>query len=212
MRFPFSPHISVHTIRLHKQRIWYGFRDIVRKCLPIWCLFFAFFCAMTVIGIVAAIRLGEDYVRPNPYYQIQFDEYSAFPNFLKQSCLSALVFACGFCGTFRKGLVCVVIACLSYLGYRFGLNCVGACNVHLASGICSISLFYLPICLTLLIGCTAITCMQVPLWLRCNVCQTCPTLIRRSALRSLCAWGCSVGVLFCITVITPTLTRWFLFG
>ncbi len=202
---------AIPKIHFNKCHAVCGIRDEIRRILPAFCAYFACAVCAAIIGIVCAKRLGEEYVRLNPYYQLQFGEYAPWSNFFLQSCFALLVFALGYFGTFRKILIIPGFLGVFYYGYRFGLNCVGACNVHLATGLCSIFLYYLPMLCAILIGCSVVLLYQSKFWLRGKASQTCPELLRKSAIVSLCAWGACVCVIFLCTVLLPTIVKWILF-
>lgn len=100
-----------------------------------------------LLGIVIAIRFGEEYYKLNVFAALKTAEYGKFSTFFKFFLLALATLAIDFCCVFKKYFSALGFLWAAFLGYRFGLCFVGAANVALIDGIFCVIFFYLPLCI-----------------------------------------------------------------
>lgn len=105
------------------------------------------FLTGVLIGIVVAVRFGEEYYKMNVFAQLKTSEYSKFSTFFKFFLLALATLAINFTCVFKKYFAALGFIWIAFLGYRFGLCFVGAANVALVDGIFCAVFFYLPLCI-----------------------------------------------------------------
>lgn len=107
-------------------------------------VFCAFLCGF-LIGIVVAVRFGEEYYKLNVFAALKADEYGKFSTFFTHFLLALATLVIYFTCVFKKYFCAIGFLWTGFLGYRFGLCLVGAVNVALADGIFTAIFFYLPL-------------------------------------------------------------------
>lgn len=98
-----------------------------------------------LLGIVVAVRFGDEYYKLNLFASLKLGEYGKFSNFFKFFLLALATLAINFTCVFKKYFAALGFLWTAFLGYRFGLCVVGAANVALADGILTAVFFYLPL-------------------------------------------------------------------
>lgn len=98
-----------------------------------------------LLGIVVAVRFGEEYYKLNLFAALKLGEYGKFSNFFKFFLLALATLATDFACVFKKYFSALGFLWIAFLGYRFGLCVVGAANVALVDGILTAVFFYLPL-------------------------------------------------------------------
>lgn len=99
-----------------------------------------------LLGIVVAVRFGEEYYKLNVFLALKSAEYQKFSTFFKFFLLALATLAIDFTCVFKKYFCALGFIWTAFLGYRFGLCFVGAANAALADGILCAIFFYLPLC------------------------------------------------------------------
>ncbi len=100
-----------------------------------------------LIGIVVAVRFGEEYYKLNVFAALKTGEYGKFSTFFKFFLLALATLAINFTCVFKKYFSALGFLWTAFLGYRTGLCFVGAANVALLDGIFAAIFFYLPLCI-----------------------------------------------------------------
>ena len=100
-----------------------------------------------LIGIVVAVRFGEEYYKLNLFAELKSQEYGKFSTFFTYFLLAFATLAINFTCVFKKYFTALGFVWTAFLGYRFGLGFVGAANVALTDGILTAVFFYLPLCI-----------------------------------------------------------------
>lgn len=98
-----------------------------------------------LLGIVVAVRFGEEYYKLNLFAALKLGEYGKFSSFFKFFLLALATLAIDFTCVFKKYFAALGFLWAAFLGYRFGLCIVGAANVALVDGILTAVFFYLPL-------------------------------------------------------------------
>lgn len=99
-----------------------------------------------LLGIVVAIRFGEEYYKLNVFLALKTGEYGKFSTFFKFFLLALATLAINFTCVFKKYFCAIGFLWTAFLGYRTGLCFVGAANAALVDGIFAAIFFYLPLC------------------------------------------------------------------
>lgn len=99
-----------------------------------------------LLGIVVALRFGEEYYKLNVFAALKTAEYGKFSTFFKFFLLALATLAINFTCVFKKYFSALGFLWIAFLGYRTGLCFVGAANVALVDGIFTAIFFYLPLC------------------------------------------------------------------
>lgn len=147
-----------------------------------------------LLGIVIAVKFGEEYYKLNVFAALKSQEYGKFSTFFKFFLLALATLAIDFTCVFRKYFSALGFLWTAFLGYRFGLCFVGAANVALVDGIFCALFFYLPLC----IGYTILTIVAIgaasKYWIAKGATMTCS----RSVTELLSFYA---ALLLCFTVI-----------
>lgn len=163
--------------------------------------------AFMICGIFVARAAGEEFVKACPYLALRVGEYAPFKTFIWYVAIYFGMAAVCYTGTFHGSFALIGAALCAYWGYRFGVSAVGCCNADLMGGVVSILLYYLPLNLTALALAWFSCALQMPYRLRGKALQTCPAILRRSCVRSLCLFGGCAVVALLVTVLIPLGTR-----
>ena len=163
-------------------------------------------CALlgATIGIAVALKI-EDYSSENVIELLKSAEYSKSSAFFKYSALAAVGALIGYLAVFKRVFTLASVFWLIYIGYRFGLLAVGACNVSLGTGLACIFLFCAPIYFSLTALSFAVVGLCSRFWLAKNTAMTCRSLLSRAICETAVCLAVFVAVDAIFTVMIPWL-------
>lgn len=153
-----------------------------------------------VIGIVVAIKFGEEYYKLNVFAALKTQEYGKFSTFIRFFLLALATLAIDFTCVFKKHFAAIGFLWTGFLGYRFGLCFVGAANVALVDGIFCAVFFYLPLC----VGLVAVTCIAIACaskyWIAKGATMTCTRSVTEllSLYAAILLWFALLALLCCV--------------
>ena len=81
-----------------------------------------------LLGIVVAIRFGEEYYKLNVFLALKTGEYGKFSTFFQFFLLALATLAINFACVFKKYFCAIGFLWTAFLGYRTGLCFVGAAS------------------------------------------------------------------------------------
>ncbi|MDE5618487.1 MAG: hypothetical protein K2I79_03270 [Clostridia bacterium] len=197
-------------MKLGKAKLHYaltGAKLFIRNNLT--CIVVGLLCALAgvIIGIVVARSFGEDYTKLNFIIAVNVGEYAYFKTLIIYLALTtaayALLIACGL----NRYLNLIAFAAIVYIGYRWGIGMVGTFNQGAIAGVISITLFYIPIFLTLALGMIISLCIIA--FARCGSkgIFSSQHLFRSTLTRILPIYLINICVIFVCTVLIPICYR-----
>lgn len=136
-----------------------------------------------VIGIATSVKL-EEFEKINVIEQLKLGEYSMSGSFFRALAYGAIGAAIAYMSVFKRAFALASALWLIYIGYRFGLLAVGACNVSLITGLVCCFLLYAPVYLgvVLLVSATVVAASEY--WLAKNAALTCKSSLTALAIKT----------------------------
>ena len=158
-----------------------------------------------LIGIVVAVRMGEEYFKLNLFAALKAQEYGKFSTFFKFFLLAFATLAIDIACVFKKYFAALAFLWTGFIGYRCGLCIVGAINVSLTDGILTAIFFYLP----LLIGYVVLTIVAVGIaskyWIAKGATLTCSRSVTETVSRYAAFLLCFTALALICCVIFPAI-------
>ncbi len=158
-----------------------------------------------LLGIVVAVRFGEEYFKLNVFSALKTAEYGKFSTFFKFFLLALATLTVNFTCVFKKYFSALTFVWTAFLGYRFGLCFVGAANVALVDGIFTAIFFYLPLCLGYMTICVVATGFASRYWTAKSATVTCTGSITELLSHYAALLLCFTALCLVVCVIMPWL-------
>lgn len=158
-----------------------------------------------LLGIVVAVRFGEEYYKLNVFAALKTAEYGKFSTFFKFFLLALATLAVNFTCVFKKYFCALTFLWTAFLGYRFGLCFVGAANVALVDGIFAVIFFYLPLCAGYVVMIVAATGSASRYWTAKGATVTCTGSVTELLSHYAALLLCFTALCLVVCVIMPWL-------
>lgn len=172
-------------------------------------LLWLFLCVFTVgliTGAIVAVRLSDDFVKPNVFELLKTGEYAYMSSFLTFVCFAAFTVCVAFLSVFRRFCAVFSFVWIAYCGYRAGIHIIGCVHVATFTGIICSVFYYLPLYLNMTL-CALVTVSHASrYWIAKGATLTCTSSILRALKIAAIVFGVYCVVAFCICVIMPKIT------